>query len=95
MAPKRTGPLAETMKRLGVSAEQMQNAKLGPGVVGRNSKLAFYFLTVALAGISGGTYVHSTLVVGISITFAFIVTLVIPILNVIFGHKNPAAAILV
>jgi hypothetical protein len=94
MASNFTEQLADTMKRLGLSAEQIQNAKLGPGVVGRNSKIAFSFLMVALVGVIGGSAIHSTLIIGLSVTFAFIIALAIPILNVVFGHKNPAAAIL-
>jgi hypothetical protein len=94
MAGLFTEQLAETMKKLGLSAEQIQNAKLGPGVVGRNSKIAFTFLMVSIAAIVAGAYIHSNVIVSLSIIFAFIVALGIPILNVIFGNKNPAAAIL-
>jgi hypothetical protein len=80
--------------QLGVSAEQLQNAKLGPGVVGRNSRIAISFLAVALAGVGGGVTVHSPLIIGLSLTFGFVGTLAITILNVVFGHKNPGAAIL-
>jgi hypothetical protein len=80
--------------RLGISAEQLQNAKLGPGVVGRNSRIAISFLAVALAGVGAGISVHSPFIVGLSVSFGFISAVVITVLNVIFGHKNPGAAIL-
>jgi len=82
------------LKSLGISGEQIQNAKLGTGVVGRNSKIGYTFLSLALVGVAGAIYNHSPLLIGVIIGLAFIVTLTIPILNVVFGHKNPAAAIL-
>jgi hypothetical protein len=94
MARNITDRLADTMKGLGISSEQIQNAKLGPGVVGRNSKIAYTFLMLAIAGVVGGSYIHSTVIMGISLIFGFIIAISIPILNVIFGNKNPAAAIL-
>src|SRR5512142_1165369 len=79
---------------LGLAAEQLQNAKLGPGVVGRNSRIAISFMAVAVAGIGAGISVHSAFIVGLSVTFGFISALAITILNVVFGQKNPGAAIL-
>jgi hypothetical protein len=94
MAGNLADQLGDTIKSIGVSAEQLQNAKLGPGVVGRNSRIAISFLAVALAGIGGGASVHSPLIIGLSLTFGFIGALAITVLNVLFGHKNPGAAIL-
>jgi hypothetical protein len=82
------------LKGLGISGEQIQNAKLGPGVVGRNSKIAYTFLLLASVAVVGAIYVRSQLLIGVIIGLAFIVAVGIPLLNVVFGHKNPAAAIL-
>jgi hypothetical protein len=85
---------AGLMKALGISGEQLQNAKLGPGVVGRNSVIAHTFLVVALAGVIASAYLHNNLLLGLSLCFGFMVALAIPILNAYFGNKNPAAALL-
>lgn len=86
--------IASLFKSLGLSSEQLQNIKLGPGVVGRNTRMGHTFLLVALAGVFGGVYIKSAMIIGISLIAAFLIAAGIPILNVIFGNKNPAAAIL-
>ncbi len=82
------------MQKLGISGQQLQNVKLGPGVVGRNSSIAWALEVVMLAGVICGAIVHSPLLIGSSLVGAIVVALVIAILNVHFAKNNPAAAIL-
>ncbi|HXM62959.1 MAG TPA: hypothetical protein VN950_19005 [Terriglobales bacterium] len=84
----------EVMERLGITGHQLQSITLGPGVVGRNSSIAFALLVVMLAGVICGALLHSELLVGLSLGGAIVVPLVITCLNVHFGQKNAAAAIL-
>jgi hypothetical protein len=86
--------VTELMKRLGVSGQQLQNVKLGPGVVGRNSSIAWVAGIVMLAGVICGGYLHSPTLVGASLFGGILVGLVVPCLNVSFAKKNPAAALL-
>jgi hypothetical protein len=86
--------VAELMKRLGVSGQQLQNVKLGPGVVGRNSSIAWVAGIVMLAGVICGGYLHSPTLVGVSLLGGVLVGLVVPWLNVSFAKTNPAAALL-
>lgn len=46
--------IPELMERLGISGHQLQNVKLGPGVVGRNSAIAWLLEIVMLAGVICG-----------------------------------------
>jgi hypothetical protein len=94
MPEKSNDGLFDLFRRIGISGKQLQNAKLGPGVVGRNSKIGHTFLVVALVGVIGGSYIRNAPIIGISLVGGFLIALCIPLLNVIFGHKNPAAAIL-
>ncbi len=84
----------EAMDRLGLSGRQLQDVKLGPGVVGRNSTVAWVVGIVMLAGVVGGTWLHSTILVGASIVGAVVVGLGVACLNVHFARTNPAAALL-
>jgi hypothetical protein len=94
MAGNFKDPLGDTINRISMSEEIQNTAKLGPGVVGRNSRIILSFLVVAGAGIGAGATMHSPLIVGISLGCGFIGTLTTVILNVHFGQKNPGAAIL-
>lgn len=84
----------ELMERLGITGHQLQSVTLGPGVVGRNSSIAFALLVVMAAGVISGAFLHSELLVGLSVGGAIVGALLITCMNVHFGHKNPAAAIL-
>lgn len=86
--------IADLMQRLGISKQDLQNVRLGPGIVGRNSTIAWVLEIVMLAGVIGGTVEHSPTLIGISLVGAVVVALVIPLANIHFGNKNPAAAIL-
>jgi hypothetical protein len=88
------GGIPELMERLGVSGRQFQNVKLGPGVVGRNSSIAWVGGVVMLAGVIGGVWLHSTLLAGASIAGGILIGLGVPCLNILFARMNPAAAIL-
>jgi hypothetical protein len=84
----------ELMERLGITGHQLQAITLGPGVVGRNSSIAWILLIVMLAGVVSGVFLRSELLVGLSLSGAILVSLVVVCVNVHFGKKNPAAAIL-
>lgn len=84
----------ELMERLGISGHQLQSAKLGPGVVGRNSSIAWALEVVMLAGVICGGLLRQPLLVGIALIGAVVVALWIANLNVKFGKENPAAALL-
>src|SRR6266851_2372129 len=86
--------IPELMERLGISGRQFQNVKLGPGVVGRNSSIAWLGGIVMLAGVIGGGWLHSTVLVGASIAGGILIGLGVPCLNILFARMNPAAAIL-
>jgi hypothetical protein len=73
---------------------RLQNVKLGPGVVGRNSSIVWAFMLVMLAGAIVSGIEHSTILLSLSLAGAILVALVALILNVYFGNKNPAAALL-
>jgi len=82
------------LKALGISGEQLQNAKLGPGIVGRNTVIAWVFLIVMLVGILCSYGLHNNFLLTLCLIFAFIVAVGVLLLNVYFGNKNPAAALL-
>jgi len=86
--------ITELMDRLGIRGHQLQNVKLGPGVVGRNSSIAWAFEIVMLAGVICSGFLHSTAILALSLVGAIAVALAIAISNVYFGNKNPAAALL-
>jgi hypothetical protein len=77
-----------------VLGAQIQRVKLGPGVVGRNSSIAYALEFVMLAGVIAGIFLHSVWLVGISISGAIVTGLSITLMNVFFGKTNPAAALL-
>jgi general stress protein CsbA len=77
-----------------VLGSQVQGVKLGPGVVGRNSSIAYALELVMLAGVIAGIFLHSVWLVGISLFGAIVGGLLIARMNVTFGKANPAAAIL-
>lgn len=86
--------VADLLNKLGISGQQLQNVKLGPGVVGRNTTIAWAFEIVMLAGVICSAVLHNALLLGISLSGAIVVALVIVVCNVYFGSKNPAAALL-
>ncbi|MFZ0640647.1 MAG: hypothetical protein WA020_08390 [Candidatus Acidiferrales bacterium] len=86
--------VSDLMQRLGISGRQLQNVKLGPGVVGRNSSIAWVFEVVMLAGVIASAVEHDTLMLGVSLGGSILVAVVISLSNVYFGNKNPAAALL-
>jgi hypothetical protein len=86
--------LAELLKRLGISGHELQGARLGPGVVGRNSSIAWGVGVVMLAGVLCGGYLHSLVLAGASIFGGLIIGVVVPWFNVVFAKQNPAAALL-
>jgi hypothetical protein len=86
--------VAELMERLGISGNQLQGVKLGPGVVGRNSTIAWALEIVMLAGVVSGAYLHSPTLVGLSLVGGILGGLGALFLNVSFAKQNPAAAIL-
>jgi general stress protein CsbA len=73
---------------------QMHGVKLGPGVVGRNSSIAWVLELVMLAGVISGGFLHSVWLVGISLLGAIVSGLLIAGMNVKFGKDDPAAALL-
>src|SRR5438876_10770728 len=77
---------AELMGKLGISGHQLQGAKLGPGVVGRNSSIAWAFMVVMLVGVICSAFLHSTVLMGLSLGGAIIVALAISLCNVYFGQ---------
>ena len=86
--------VGQLMEKLGLSGRQLQGAKLGPGVVGRNSTIAWCLEIVMLAGVICGGYLHSQILAGGAIAGAILVALAVPLLNVLFAKQNPAAALL-
>jgi hypothetical protein len=92
--PSKIEQAAEIMKTLGISGQQLQKINLGPGVVGRNSSIAWAFEIVAFAGVIGGIWLHSPYIVGLSVGGGILVGLAIAMGNIYFGNKNPGAAIL-
>lgn len=86
--------IAELMQKLGLTGDQLQGVKLGPGVVGRNSTIAWVFLLVMLVGAVTAGYLHSQVLLGLSLGGAILAGVAIPVLNVYFGNKNPAAALM-
>ncbi len=90
----RSDRVSELLEKLGISGHHLKNAKLGPGVVGRNSSIAWAFEIVMLAGVVASAFMHSTTMLGLSLSGAIVVAIVIAISNVYFGNKNPAAALL-
>jgi general stress protein CsbA len=83
--------IAEILGRL---IPQIQGVKLGPGVVGRNSSIAWALEFVMLAGVITGGFLHSVWLVGISLLGAIVCGLFFALVNVQFGKDNPAAALL-
>ncbi len=63
------------LKALGISGEQLQNAKLGPGIVGRNTVIAWVFLIVMLVGILCSYGLHNNFLLTLCLIFAFIVAI--------------------
>lgn len=94
MADSLTDEIPKLMERLGVTGQQLHNVKLGPGVVGRNSSIAWVAGVVMLAGVIGGVWLHSPLLVGGAILGGVLVGIGVPCLNVHFAKTNPAAAVL-
>ena len=90
--PKTT--IADLLDRIGISGQQLQGLRLGPGVVGRNTSIAWACELVMLAGAIGSAFNHNALLLGGSLIGAVLVALVICLSNVIFGSKNTAAALL-
>jgi hypothetical protein len=86
--------LGGLLDHLGISKGHLRNTKLGPGVVGRNSAIAYTFLVVMLVGALCSYFLKSEVLMGISLGGAILVTVIIAVLNVYFGNKNPGAAIL-
>jgi hypothetical protein len=86
--------IPKLMDRLGISGNQLQNVKLGPGVVGRNSSIAWVGGVVMLAGVIGGVWLHSEILVGGALVGGLLVAVGVPCLNVYFAKTNPAAALL-
>ena len=84
----------DLLDRLGISGRHLRNARLGPGVVGRNSSIAWALEVVMLAGVVCGGILRSPVLVGVSLGGAIVVALTIASLNVHFGKANPAAALL-
>jgi hypothetical protein len=89
-----TDRIADLLNKLGISGHQLQNVKLGPGVVGRNSSIAWAFEFVMLAGVVASAILHSIPMLGLSLAGAICVAVAIALSNVYFGNKNPAAALL-
>jgi general stress protein CsbA len=77
-----------------VIGSQVHGVKLGPGVVGRNSSIAWALELVMLAGVISGAALHSEWLVGISLFGAIVSGLSIAVMNVKFGKDDPAAALL-
>jgi len=63
MADSLKDEVPKLMDRLGISGQQLQNVKLGPGVVGRNSSIAWVAGIVMLAGVIGGVWLHNPVLV--------------------------------
>lgn len=84
----------DLLNKLGISGHQLQGVKLGPGVVGRNSSIAWTLEVVMLAGVICAAILHNALLLGVSLTGAVVTALVVAIGNLYFGAKNPAAALL-
>lgn len=85
---------AELLKSLGIDGSRLQNVKLGPGVVGRNSSVAWVGGLVMLGGVVGGIWLHSVFLVAVSVVGGVLIGVGVPCLNVHFAKKNPAAALL-
>jgi hypothetical protein len=73
---------------------RLQNVKLGPGVVGRNSSIAWVALLIDLACIIAAIFLRSIWLAGTALAAGTLVGILIPFLNVHFGKKNPGAALL-
>lgn len=86
--------VAELMERLGISGHHLATVRLGPGVVGRNSSIAWALEVVMLAGVVCGGLLKSPPVVVLSLVGAIGMALWISHLNVRFGREDPAAALL-
>jgi hypothetical protein len=84
--------ITEVLNR--VLGSQVQGVKIGPGVVGRNSSIAYVLEFVMLAGVIAGIFLHSVLLVGIALFGAIVAGLLIVVMNFTFGKDNPAAALL-
>ena len=84
--------ISEILNR--VIGSQIQGVKLGPGVVGRNSSIAWALELVMLAGVVSGAVLHTVWLAGISVLGAIISGLLIARMNVKFGKDDPAAALL-
>lgn len=90
----RDDQIGELLRKIGVDTGQLQNAKLGPGVVGRNSSIAWACEVVMLAGVAGACFMKSIPLLAFCLIGAVVVALVISTLNVRFGNQNPAAALM-
>lgn len=73
---------------------RLQNVKLGHGVVGRNSQIAWGGVGIAIVGLLASMVEHIVWLAGASIALAVGAVILIPCLNVYFGTKNPGAALL-
>lgn len=93
-SPQQVDYIAQLLKKLGLTGHQLHNVKLGPGVVGRNSSIAWAFELVMLVGVICATIMHSPWLLALSLGGAILVAVVIVVTNVYFGNKNPAAALL-
>ncbi|HKW18262.1 MAG TPA: hypothetical protein VJO35_12210 [Terriglobales bacterium] len=73
---------------------RLQNIKLGHGVVGRNSQIAWGGITLALAGLVVSAVDHVIWLAAASMALGAGAVILVPCLNVYFGNKNPGAALL-
>jgi len=85
---------SKLMNTLGITSQHLRNAKLGTGVVGRNSTIGYAFLIVALAAVIAGISLNNTYLAGMGLVAGLIIAIFIPIMNSRFGERNPAAALL-
>ncbi len=87
-----TDDIGEVLNR--VIGSHVKGVKLGPGIVGRNSSIAWALEFVMLAGVISGAVLHSVWLAGISVCGAILSALLITYMNVQFGRQNPAAALM-
>lgn len=92
--PKAPKTEDDSFSRLGLVAQQLQGVKLGPGVVGRNTSIAWLFMVVMLVGVVSSATMHNPWLLGIALGGAIFGTLFTQSINVYFGNKNPGAALL-
>lgn len=92
--PTQKDGIPELLSRLGLTGHHLQNVKLGPGVVGRNTSIVWTCLLVMLVGAGGAIYLKSPSLLGLAIGGALFLAVAGIGANVYFGSKNPAAAIM-